>query len=92
MANGTLVDNPWAGVQGPHADAAPFDQEFYLILNVAVGGTNGYFRDGQGDNKPWSNDADNARAQFWAAKDKWLPTWPKDPRQRGLEVEKLPWG
>ncbi|GFN77511.1 beta-1,3-glucan-binding protein, partial [Plakobranchus ocellatus] len=25
---------------------APFDQEFYLILNVAVGGTNGFFPDG----------------------------------------------
>jgi hypothetical protein len=26
--------------------------EFYLILNVAVGGTNGWFPDVQGD-KPW---------------------------------------
>jgi len=23
----------------------PFDQKFYLILNVAVGGTNGFFKD-----------------------------------------------
>jgi beta-glucanase (GH16 family) len=36
------IDNPWVG--GGHD--APFDQEFYLILNVAVGGTNGYFPDG----------------------------------------------
>lgn len=28
--------------------------EFYLIMNVAVGGTNGWFPDGQG-NKPWLN-------------------------------------
>lgn len=28
--------------------------EFYLIMNVAVGGTNGFFPDGQG-NKPWFN-------------------------------------
>ena len=33
------VESPWRG-QGPNA---PFDQAFYLILNLAVGGTNGYF-------------------------------------------------
>ncbi|SPO28264.1 related to beta-1,3-glucan binding protein [Ustilago trichophora] len=87
MTNGTLLSNPWASVQGPHANAAPFDQEFYLILNVAVGGTNGYFQDGLGDDKPWSNDARNARAQFWESRDRWLPTWPTDPRQRGMEIE-----
>lgn len=89
MANGTLLDNPWKGVQGEHKNIAPFDQDFYLILNVAVGGTNGYFKDGQNDDKPWSNDADNARAQFWAAKDKWLPTWPTDPKERGMAIESV---
>jgi hypothetical protein len=34
--------------------AAPFDQDFYLIMNVAVGGLSGWFPDGQG-NKPWFN-------------------------------------
>jgi len=34
--------NPWENEN----NAAPFNQEFYLILNVAVGGTNGYFPDG----------------------------------------------
>jgi hypothetical protein len=29
---------------------------FYLILDVAVGGTNGWFPDGAG-NKPWLNGA-----------------------------------
>ncbi|TKY89787.1 hypothetical protein EX895_001084 [Sporisorium graminicola] len=87
MANGTLLSNPWSDVKGPHANAAPFDQEFYLILNVAVGGTNGYFQDGMGDKKPWSNDANHAAAQFWEARDSWLPTWPQDPRQRGMEIE-----
>ncbi|XP_070557751.1 beta-1,3-glucan-binding protein-like [Ptychodera flava] len=33
-------DNPW--VNSPNK-MAPFDKEFYLIFNVAVGGTNGYF-------------------------------------------------
>lgn len=89
MANGTLLDNPWKSAQGIYKNIAPFDQEFYLILNVAVGGTNGYFKDNQDDNKPWSNDAANARAQFWAAKDQWLPTWPTDPKQRGMAIESV---
>ncbi|SPO29567.1 related to beta-1,3-glucan binding protein [Ustilago trichophora] len=87
MGNGTLLDDPWAGRPDRYARSAPFDQEFYLILNVAVGGTNGFFPDRQGDNKPWSNDAENARAQFWTSRDQWLPTWPKDPRQRGMAVD-----
>ncbi len=42
-------NNPWQ--DGPKN--APFDQEFYLIINLAVGGTNGYFPEGNG--KHWSN-------------------------------------
>jgi len=40
QANSTLFTNPWAN----GGQNAPFDQEFYLILNVAVGGTNGWFK------------------------------------------------
>lgn len=87
MGNGTLLDDPWAGQTEPYVRSAPFDQEFYLVMNVAVGGTNGFFQDRQGDNKPWSNDAQNARAQFWTSRDQWLPTWPKDPKQRGMAIE-----
>jgi hypothetical protein len=32
---------------------------FYLILNVAVGGTNGFFPDKQG-NKPWQDSSKTA--------------------------------
>lgn len=44
-------DNPW---QYSPNKCAPFDAEFYLIINLAVGGTNGYFPDGVGG-KPWSD-------------------------------------
>ena len=37
------VVSSWRG----QPNNAPFDQNFYLILNVAVGGTNGYFPDGE---------------------------------------------
>eukprot|EP01098_Paradermamoeba_levis_P008399 TRINITY_DN3483_c0_g1_i2.p1 TRINITY_DN3483_c0_g1~~TRINITY_DN3483_c0_g1_i2.p1 ORF type:complete len:390 (+),score=103.59 TRINITY_DN3483_c0_g1_i2:83-1252(+) len=65
----SVYDNPWAG----RPNAAPFDQEFYLLLNVAVGGTNTYFPDGFG--KPWSNDSPHASLDFNNAKGQWWPTW-----------------
>ncbi|XP_071799731.1 beta-1,3-glucan-binding protein-like isoform X2 [Asterias amurensis] len=71
------TDNPW---KGSTSKVAPFDQEFYIILNVAVGGTN-YFSDGltnQPYAKPWSNDSPTAASDFWNAKDDWYPTWNPD--------------
>lgn len=70
-SNGTQIVDPWSGA----SNAAPFDQEFFLILNVAVGGTNGFFSETEFPNKPWSNNAENAVADFWKARDQWLPTW-----------------
>lgn len=43
--NSSLLVDPWSQTGRPNT---PFDQPFYLILNVAVGGTNGYFQDGVG--------------------------------------------
>lgn len=39
-SNGTHYQDPWGNTG---RNNTPFDQPFYLILNVAVGGTNGYF-------------------------------------------------
>lgn len=68
--------NIWA--QG--SKAAPFDQPFYLILNVAVAGTNGYFPDNWQYNtpKPWRNDSPREPQEFWDARGNWLPTWRGD--------------
>ncbi|KAN0066295.1 hypothetical protein ACQY0O_000389 [Thecaphora frezii] len=87
LNNGTLLDNPWARSENPKI--APFDQEFFLILNVAVGGTNGYFEDDKFPNKPWSNSAESARADFWHAKDKWLPSWPEKNEDRAMVVDSV---
>ncbi|KAK7203187.1 concanavalin A-like lectin/glucanase domain-containing protein [Myxozyma melibiosi] len=80
--NGTSLADPW-----PVTSAnAPFDQDFYLILNVAVGGTNGFFQDGVG-NKPWINDdRQTAMRAFWDAKDSWWPSW-GDEESRALVVD-----
>ena len=40
--NDTLFENPWAGSDSTTGNA-PFDQPFYLILNVAVGSKIGWF-------------------------------------------------
>lgn len=35
-------------------NVAPFDQVFYLVMNVTIGGTNSRFLDGVGDNRSLS--------------------------------------
>lgn len=66
------ISSPWQ--DSPNANA-PFDQRMYILLNVAVGGTNGYFPDAMGG-KPWSDTSDSAANLFWAAyASQWGPTW-----------------
>lgn len=62
-------NNPWHG----RGNNAPFDQEFYLILNVAVGGTNGFFGDNQ-CGKPWHNGDGHAQNRFYDDHG-WYKTW-----------------
>lgn len=63
--------NPWLG----SSQGAPFDQEFYLILNVAVGSAGGYFP--PGPERPWRND-EFAMKSFWDSRAQWLPSWKGD--------------
>lgn len=77
--------------------------EFYLIMNVAVGGTNGFFPDGQG-NKPWFNGDKSkyslhaslihslilsldAMRTFAEAQSQWYPTWPQNVDDRAMVVD-----
>ena len=69
--NGTSLVDPWSQTGDP---STPFDKEFYLILNVAVGGTNGWFHDGDAG-KPWVDQSPSAKREFYEARDQWLPTW-----------------
>ena len=71
IVNKSALFNPWA--QTGRANT-PFDQPFYLILNVAVGATNGFFPDGVA-NKPWGDASFTAPREFWGATDQWYPTW-----------------
>jgi beta-glucanase (GH16 family) len=70
-ANGTRITDVWSQTGNKNT---PFDQDFYLILNLAVGGTNGWFQDNVAG-KPWLDGSPNARKDFWQAQDQWKPTW-----------------
>jgi len=51
VMNGTtevVLENPWEG----RPNSAPFDQQFYLVISLVVGGTPGWFPDDVGG-KPW---------------------------------------
>lgn len=73
-SNGTSYVDPWSQTG---RDSTPFDQDFYLIMNVAVGGTNGWFEDGA-NGKPWVDASPSAKRDFWNARNQWYPTWQKN--------------
>jgi beta-glucanase (GH16 family) len=83
-SNGTRLVDLWSQTG---REQTPFDQEFYLILNVAVGGTNGWFQDGA-SGKPWVDLSPTAKKDFWDARDQWYPTWTK-PGAGQMEVSKV---
>lgn len=84
------LDNPWKY----NSPMAPFDQEFYLIFNVAVGGTNGFFPDGcvnyGSGAKPWNNQSPTAPRDFWNAHNAWYDqTWDKYGENDALQIKNL---
>lgn len=91
LTNGTAVTNPWTAANGvTELSVAPFDQEFYLILNVAVGSTNGFFSDGDSSYlRPWSDQSVNPAKDFWTAREEWLATWPKNVEDRAMIIDNV---
>lgn len=67
------LPNPWLGA----SKMAPFDQPFYIIINIAVGGIS-FFSDGYRNEdlpKPWWNKSPTPARDFWEGRNNWLPTW-----------------
>ena len=79
-----MIVDPWSQTGKPNT---PFDQPFYLILNVAVGSSNGFFKDGVG-NKPWGDGSETSPKQFWDSQSQWLPTWGVG-KSRGMTVKSV---
>ncbi|XP_060553343.1 beta-1,3-glucan-binding protein-like [Ruditapes philippinarum] len=69
-----------SNIWGAGTKAAPFDHSFYLILNVAIAGTNGFFPDGwtYNSHKPWRNDSPDVKGSFWHGRNSWLGSWHGD--------------
>lgn len=84
IVNHSALHDPWSQTG---ARNTPFDQDFYLILNVAVGGTNGYFSDGV-SSKPWGDASLTAPLEFWKAQPLWYPTW-GNGTARGMTVKSV---
>ncbi len=83
-ANGTRFIDPWSQTG---RTSTPFDQNFYLIINVAVGSTNGWFKDGA-SGKPWVDGSPSASRDFWNARKQWLSTW-KDNGEMVVDSVKM---
>ncbi|TFK37023.1 glycoside hydrolase family 16 protein [Crucibulum laeve] len=77
-----VVPNPYEN----RPNSAPFDQPFYLIINLAAGGTSGWFPDNKG-NKPWFDGSLTAMRDFAKAQDSWLPTWPSSAEDRSFRID-----
>lgn len=80
-----VVEDPWSTAYGGSA-AAPFDQEFYLVIDLAVGGTSGWFPDSVGG-KPWYDGSASAMRDFASKYEQWTATWPSNPDERAFRID-----
>ncbi|KAG2127998.1 concanavalin A-like lectin/glucanase domain-containing protein [Suillus clintonianus] len=80
-----VVEDPWSTAYGGSA-AAPFDQDFYLVIDLAVGGTSGWFPDSVGG-KMWYDGSATAMRDFAAAQSTWSATWPSSADERAFRID-----
>mmetsp|Transcript_20954 Transcript_20954/g.27535 ORF Transcript_20954/g.27535 Transcript_20954/m.27535 type:complete len:239 (+) Transcript_20954:2-718(+) len=83
---------PDIGVYNGQPLSAPFNQPFYLIMNLAVGG----YQAGCPDPDYWGSDAiwcticepvcGQPTNEFWKAKDYWYPTWLENEKDDRLSL------
>ncbi|KAI0684989.1 concanavalin A-like lectin/glucanase domain-containing protein [Cytidiella melzeri] len=81
-----IVSNIWEEAGG--SSAAPFDQQFFLILDLAAGGTSGWFPDGVGG-KPWVDQDSEAMKTFAEAQSTWFKTWPSNQDDRAFRIDSV---
>jgi len=70
--------------------------QFHFVLNVAVGGTNGFIPDGcinrdghRNAQKPWSNGDSYTVAmnKFYNSRNQWKPTWDSEGDNLAMQVD-----
>lgn len=83
--NHSGLENPWRN-QGI---MTPFDEEFYLVISLAVGGID-YFpdnaRNGLGP-KPWKNTSPTSYRDFWEGRRFWEPTWKMNTDDSHFQID-----
>lgn len=80
------IENPW---RGSSSKMAPFDDEFYIIINLAVGSTTFFTDSGKNypSKKPWLNNSTSPLKDFWESRSQWLPTWHLKNSDSHLQVD-----
>lgn len=65
--------------------------QFYFIISLAVGGTNGYFPEFKNTQsiKPWNNSSPAAMKEFWSNREQWLPSWHIDTDDSSFIVDSV---
>ncbi|KAF9234329.1 glycoside hydrolase family 16 protein [Melanogaster broomeanus] len=87
MSSGKYIEvqDPWSTAYGGTA-SAPFDQQFYMVIDLAVGGTSGWFPDDVGG-KPWYDSSATAMRDFATAQSTWSATWPSSANDRAFRID-----
>lgn len=93
----TPVEGAGPYVNSTHKNA-PFDQPFYIIFNMAVGGVQNGCPDPNywGEHAIWCTEADKSRPEvagstvFWEHRDQWLPTW-EHAKAAGRDAFTIDW-
>ncbi|KAI9457620.1 glucan 1,3-beta-glucosidase [Lactarius psammicola] len=76
-----VVPNPWTTATVQNAtNAAPFDQPFYLILDLAAGGTS---------DKPWFDGSASAMRDFANQQSTWSATWPSNDDDLSFRIDSV---
>jgi beta-glucanase (GH16 family) len=86
--HGGFDENPWAN----GTPMAPFDQEFFISISLAVGGVSDFFSDdweNRPDAKPWTNSMTKAPLAFWKKKNDWYKTWKPDSSNFQIDYVKI---
>ena len=72
---------------------APFDQHFYLVISLRVGGISFFPDDDQAQNKPhrkpWKNSSDKAAADFWNSNEDWLESWKENDTDLQIDYVRI---
>ncbi|KAH9994641.1 concanavalin A-like lectin/glucanase domain-containing protein [Russula vinacea] len=90
-ADEIVVPNPWTTATVAHqmlTRATSIHSAFYLVLDLAAGGTSGWFPDRLG-NKPWFDESASAMRDFSSQQSTWSATWPDNDDDLSFRIDSV---